>query len=99
MWPCLKSNSRSVQLKGTLTGAYFIHPSIKAEAKAGKQVHDSFLNSLHLPIFSFYLRRPALRLDTPSFRSHPMVDQGMKRPMEEPSEPCSSLHSCDAVMG
>ena len=63
--------------------AYLAQTSIKVEAKAGKQVHDSFLNSLHLPIFSFYLLRPALRLDTPSSRSHLMVDRGMKRPMEE----------------
>jgi hypothetical protein len=64
-------------------GAYLAHPSIKAKAKAGKQVHDFFLNLLHLPIFSFYLLRSALHLDTPSFRSHPMVDWATKCPMEE----------------
>ena len=42
MWPRLNSCSRSVQSKGTPTGAYLTHPSIKAEAKARKQVHDSF---------------------------------------------------------
>ena len=31
-----------MQSKGTPTGAYLAHPSIKVEAKAGKQVHDSF---------------------------------------------------------
>ena len=43
-------------------------------------------NSLHLPIFSFYLLCPALRLNTPSFTSHPMADQATKRLMEESSE-------------
>jgi len=47
-------------------GAYHAHPSIKAEAKVGKQVHNSFQNSLHLPLFLFYLLRLALRLDMPS---------------------------------
>jgi hypothetical protein len=40
-------------------------------------------NSLHLPIFLFYLLRLVLCLDTLSLTSHPMVDQAMKRPMEE----------------
>jgi hypothetical protein len=60
-------------------GAHLAHPSIKVEAKAGKQVHDCFLNS-------FYLLRPVLHLDTPSFRSHLMVDQATKHPMEESLE-------------
>ena len=38
----LNSYSRSVQSKGTPIGTYLAHPSIKAEAKVGKQVHDSF---------------------------------------------------------
>jgi len=50
-WPRLNSRSRSVQSKGTPTGAYLVHPSIKAEAKAGKQLHDSF--SLKLLSSSF----------------------------------------------
>ena len=41
-WPRLNSCSCSVQSKGTPMGAYLTHPSIKAEAKARKQVHDSF---------------------------------------------------------
>ena len=83
-------------------GAYLAHPSIKAEAKAGKQVHDSIsLKLVTLTIFSFYLLHPVLRLDTPSFTSHPMADRAMKRPMEEspkvvPARPC---FSCDATMG
>ena len=85
-WPCLNSCSRLVQSKETPMGAYLAHPSIKAEAKAGKQVHDSFLNSLHLPIFLFYLVRSVLHLDTPSCRSHPMVDRAMNCPMEESPE-------------
>jgi hypothetical protein len=64
-------------------GAYLVHPSIKVKAKAGKQVHDSF--SLKLVTLT-YLIRPALRLDTPSFTSHPMADQATKRPMEESLE-------------
>jgi hypothetical protein len=71
-------------------GAYLTHPSIKEEAKAGEQVHDSFLDTLHLPIFLFYLLRLVLRLDTPSSRSHPMTDQGMKCPMEESLEVVSA---------
>jgi hypothetical protein len=68
-------------------GTYLAHPSIKAEAKAGSKYTIPFVsNSLHLPIFSFYLLRPALCLDTPSFTSHPMVDQATKRPMEESLE-------------
>ena len=40
-----------------------------------------------IPFLSnFYLLRLALRLDTPSFTSNPMVDRAMKRPMEESSE-------------
>jgi hypothetical protein len=75
-----------VQSKGTPSGAYLAHPSIKAEAKTGKQVHDSFFSN-------FYLLRLALHLDTPSFTSHPMVNQVMKHPMEEllevvPACPC-----------
>jgi hypothetical protein len=35
-WPRLNSCSRSVQPKGTPTGAYLAHPSIKAGAKVGK---------------------------------------------------------------
>ena len=81
-WPRLNSYSRSVQSKGTPTGAYLAHCSIKAKAQTRKQIHDSFLNS----IFSFYLLRPVLRLDTPSFRSHPMADQATKRQMEESPE-------------
>ena len=52
-WPCLNSCSRSVQSKGTPTGAYLAHPSIKVEAKAGKQVYDSF--SLKLVTLTYLL--------------------------------------------
>jgi hypothetical protein len=52
-WPHLNSCSRSVQSKGTPTGAYLTHPSIKVEAKAGKQVHDSF--SLKLITLTYLL--------------------------------------------
>ena len=100
MWPHLNSCSRSLQSKGTPTGTYLSHPSIKAEAKVGTQVHDSFsLNSLHLPIFLFYLLCPALCLDTPSFTSHPMMDRAMKRPMEESPKvvPARPPFLCDAV--
>jgi hypothetical protein len=89
-WPRLNSCSRSVQSKGTPTGAYLAHPSIKEEAKVGEQVHDSFLDTLHLPIFSIYLLRSAIRLDTPSSRWHPMADRGMKCPMEESLEVVSA---------
>jgi hypothetical protein len=71
-------------------GAYLAHPFIKAEAKAGMQVHNSFLNSLHLPIFSFYLLRPTLCLDTPSSRSHLMANWGTKRLVEESPEVVSA---------
>ena len=37
-------------------------------------------------MFSFYLLRPALGLDTPSFMSHPMADQAIKRLVEESPE-------------
>jgi hypothetical protein len=98
-WPHLNSCSRSVQSKGTPTSAYLAHPSIKAEAKAGKQVHTiPFLNSLHLPVFSFYLLRSALRLDTPSFISHPMADQAMKHPMEESLEVVPARPSIRAML-
>jgi hypothetical protein len=52
-WPRLNLCSRLVQLKRTPTGAYLAHPSIKAKAKAGKQVHDSF--SLKLITLTYLL--------------------------------------------
>jgi hypothetical protein len=71
-------------------GAYLAHPSIKAEAKARKQVNDSFslkhVTLTRVAIFSFYLHRLVLRLDTTSFTSHPMANRAMKRPMEDSPE-------------
>jgi hypothetical protein len=65
-WPHLNSCSCLVQSKGTPTGAYLAHPSIKVKAKARNQVHDSF--SLKLVTLNYLSSRSIFfvrhRLDT-----------------------------------
>jgi hypothetical protein len=91
-----------VQLKGTPTGAYLAHPSIKAEAKAKKQVHDSFY--LKLVTLTYLLVLSSLFGALPR---HPIFDissnggSGNEAPNGRVTEgcPCSSLLLCDATTG
>jgi hypothetical protein len=100
-WPRLNSCTRSMQLKGTPTGAYLAHPSIKAEAKAGKQLHDSFSKLvtltylLILSSLSSALPRPPILLVSSSGGS------GNEAPNGKATGgcPCLSPRSCDATMG
>jgi hypothetical protein len=81
-WPRLNSCSRSMQSKGTPMGAYLTHPSIKVKAKAGKQVHDSFSKLVTLTYLLVLSSSSGAPPRTPSYRSHPIADRAMKRPME-----------------
>jgi hypothetical protein len=99
---CLNSYSRSVQSKGTTTGVYLAHPSIKAKAKAGKQVHNSF--SLKLVTLTYLLILSSLSDALPR---HPIFHissnggSGNEAPNGRVTEGChcSSPLLCDAVMG
>ena len=101
-WPHLNSCYRSVQLKGTPMGAYLAHPSIKAEAKAGKQVHDSF--SLKLITLTYLL---VLSSSSGAPPRHPIFHiscnggSGNEAPNGRVTRgcPCSSKLLCDAAMG
>jgi hypothetical protein len=101
-WPHLNSCSRLVQLKGTPMGAYLAHPSIKAEAKARKQVHDSF--SLKLITLTYLL---ILSSSFGALPRHPIfhISSNGGSSNEAPNGrvtggcPCSSLLSCDAATG
>ena len=78
MWPRLNSCSRSVQSKGTPMGAYLAHPSINAEAKAGKQVHDSFSLKLLSSSFGALPRHPIFHISS-NGRSGNKVPNGRVR--------------------
>ena len=99
--PHLNSCSRSVPSKGTPTGTYLAHPSIKAEAKAGKQVHDSFSKLVTLT----YLLILSSSFGAPP--RHPILHISSNGGLgnEAPNGrvaggcPCSSPHLCDAMMG
>ena len=75
-------------------GAYLAHPSIKAEDKAGKQVHNSF--SLKLLSSSFGAPPPH-----PIFHISSNGGSGNETPNGRVAGgcPCSSPLSCDATTG
>ena len=93
-WTCLNSCSHSVQSKGTPTGAYLGHPSIKAEAKAGKQVHDSFSLKLLSSLSGALPRHPIFH-----FSSNGRLGNEAPNGRVIGGCPSSSLISCDAVTG
>jgi hypothetical protein len=87
---------------GTLTGIYLAHPSIKAKAKAGKRVHDSF--SLKLITLTYLLVLSSLFGAPPR---HPIfhISSNGGSGNEAPNGrfvggcPCSSLHLADVAIG
>ena len=100
-WPHLNSCSHSVQSKGTPTSAYLAHASIKAEAKVGKQVHDSFSKLITLTYFLVL----SSSFDALSRHAILQISSNGRSSNEAPNGrvivgcPCPSAHSCDAVMG
>ena len=82
-------------------GAYLTHPSIKAEAKAGKQVHDSFFKFITLT----YLLIPSSLFD--ALPQHPILQISSNGGLgnEAPNGtviggcPYLSPQSCDATTG
>jgi hypothetical protein len=100
-WPRLNSCSRSVQLKGTPTGAYLAHHSIQVEAKVGKQVHDFFSKLITLTYLLILFSSSNAPPRHPIFQ----ISSNGKSSNAAPNGrvtggcPCSSPHSCDVVMG
>ena len=94
MWPHRNSCSLSLQSKGTPMGANLAHPSIKAEAKARKQVHDSFSLKLLSSSFDTLPRHPIFHISSND-------GSGNEAPNGRVTGgcPCSSPHSCDTMMG
>ena len=91
-WPHLNSCSRSLQSKGTPTGAYLAHPSIKAEAKAGKQVHDLFSLKLLSSSSGAPPQHPIFHISSNGRSSNEAPNGRVVRGC-----PCSSSLSCDAA--
>jgi hypothetical protein len=100
-WPRLNSFSRSVRSKGTPTGTYLTHPSIKPEAKAEKQVHYSFSKLITLTYLLVLASSSSALSRHPIFQISSNGGSGNEAPNGRVTGgcPCSSPHSCDAAMG
>ena len=100
-WPRLNSCSHSMQSKGTPMGTYLAHPSIKVEAKVGKQVHHSFSKLVTLTYLLVLSSLSGALPRHPIFHFSSNGRLGNEAPNGRVIGGCpsSSLISCDAVTG